>query len=86
MSRWIEVQENAVGEWSVIDARLDYRICRYNVREHGGTHVHHPIRAAAGPTVPIVDLEDARECAERYEREFDRFELEQFLELIQAWK
>lgn len=86
MPRWLERVENRVGEWSVTDLRLDYRVCAYNREAHGGVHVHHPIHGEPVGTVPLRDPWAAERVVRAFAAGHDAFALDAFAEVIEEWR
>lgn len=86
VKRRLRRQENARGEWSVVDLVRGYRICRYNHEAHGGTHVHFPEH---GPSSDIIELEDAHAAEmvmRRYHEEHQEFDLKKLQGVIEQWR
>lgn len=79
-------QENAGGEWSVLDPSLDYRICRYNHQHHHGTHLHSPSDAGAGPSLNVGSAAEADAIMRRYHANHGTFTLENLKQEVKTWK
>lgn len=86
MRRWIIRQENAVGEWTVIDMQNGYRICAFNEEAHGGVHVHFPLRGPALKTVDVPDPRAAEAIMTRYAKTHDGFSMASFLAEVKRWR
>lgn len=86
MRQLLRRKENDAGEWSATDLVRNYRICRYNDRAHGGTHVHHPIESEAGQNLELASLAEAVEIIELFAAESDSFDLDLLREVVRRWK
>lgn len=84
--RKIFVAENEAGEWTVADLVLDYRVCAFNVDQHGGAHIHHPLDEPAGPVVRIASTVEARAIITDYARRAARYDPTRFQEVVKAWR
>ncbi len=79
-------QVSVRGEWSVLDLVRGYRICHYNHRHHGGTHVHHPESSAPLAAVAVESAQEAEAVMRRYHDKYDAFDLAKLVEVIETWK
>lgn len=78
--------ENEAGDGTVADLVLDYRVCAFNLDQHGGPHIHHPLDAPAGDVVPIESAVDARAIVADYARLAARYDPTRFREVVDAWR
>ncbi|MHB8586706.1 MAG: hypothetical protein ACYDDF_12845 [Thermoplasmatota archaeon] len=84
--RWLRMQENEVGEWSILDARRGYRICAYNHGKHGGPHIHFPPDAPAIARVEIGSMADARRIMLAFAATHATFDLARIKQEVNTWK
>lgn len=86
MSRWLRVQANPHGEWSVTDLRRAYRICAYNHGTHGGVHIHVPEGGPIRMSIAIDSPREAMDVVVRYAEHHDEFDAEAFRKEVKRWK
>lgn len=83
---WLQRRENARGEWTVVDLRLGYRVCAYNHRLHGGTHVHSDLSEGEVFPVEIPDRRQAEALMLHYGLVTNRFDRRRFEEVLGTWR
>lgn len=86
MKRWLRVQENTAGEWSVTDLMRGYRVCAYNEDAHQGVHVHHPIKDGDTRPTRIEDRREAEAVVRLYASEHEWFTWKTFEECVERWR